>query len=202
MLHCVRPRSVQSIVRCQRASSFKPIPPHFSRRCRASGLVHLLTVVCLVVTAVVSLSDLHALAGMILVAAVMMITFVCPFILLILQRSKVRSHGARFPALNVFVENAITQRWCRLSCKAPGTKRGQVTQQVRTRSNSLPFHSCRTLQATSFAKMTAPWQATAAARPGGERSPNRQPLSLPPAHRPAAASQQHRHPQQLSPVWL
>ena len=90
------------------------------------------------VTAVVSLSDLHALAGMILVAAVMMITFVCPFILLILQRSKVRSHGARFPALNVFVENAITQRWCRLSCKAPGTKRGQVTRKVCTRSNSLP----------------------------------------------------------------
>ena len=52
--------------------------------------MHLLTVVCLVVVAVVSLSDLHALAGMLLVAAVIMIMFVCPFILLILQRKKVR----------------------------------------------------------------------------------------------------------------
>ncbi len=43
------------------------------------------------IIAVVSLSDLHALAGMLLVAAVIMITFICPFILLILQRSKVRA---------------------------------------------------------------------------------------------------------------
>ena len=50
----------------------------------------MLTVVCLVIVAVVSLSDLHALAGMLLVAAVMMIMFVCPFILLILQGRKVR----------------------------------------------------------------------------------------------------------------
>ena len=55
--------------------------------------MHLLTVVCLVVVAVVSLSDLHALAGMLLVAAVIMIMFVCPFILLILQRKKVRCSG-------------------------------------------------------------------------------------------------------------
>jgi hypothetical protein len=46
-------------------------------------------VVCLVVAAAVSLSELHALAGMLLVAAVVMIMFVCPFILLILQRNKV-----------------------------------------------------------------------------------------------------------------
>jgi hypothetical protein len=44
-----------------------------------------------VAIAVVSLSDLHALAGILLVAAVIMITFICPFILLILQRSKVRA---------------------------------------------------------------------------------------------------------------
>ena len=58
----------------------------------------MLTVACLVVAAVISLSDLHALAGLLLVAAVMMITFVCPFILLILQRSKVQSRNLHFIA--------------------------------------------------------------------------------------------------------
>ena len=114
-----------------------PIPSNRSPRYRASGAVHLLTVACLVLAAVVSLSDLHALAGMILVAAVVMITFVCPFILLILQRSKVRSHSTRFRALNFF-DDAITEVWCRLSCKAPGTRRAQATQKVCRRGSFLP----------------------------------------------------------------
>ena len=58
----------------------------------------MLTVAFLVVAAVISLSDLHALAGLLLVAVVMMITFVCPFILLILQRSKVQSQNLLFVA--------------------------------------------------------------------------------------------------------
>jgi hypothetical protein len=75
-------------------------------RYRVSGGFHSLTVVCLVIVAVVSLSDLHVLAGVLLVAAVMMIMFVCPFILLILQRSKVRaSHGPQKFTCKLNTEN-------------------------------------------------------------------------------------------------
>jgi hypothetical protein len=72
----------------------------------------MLTVACLVVAAVISLSDLHALAGLLLVAAAMMITFVCPFILLILQRSKVQSQILLFLASTAldFFYHSITTR--------------------------------------------------------------------------------------------
>ncbi len=67
----------------------------------------MLTVAFLVVAAVISLSDLHALAGLLLVAVVMMITFVFPFI-----REARCNHetSTSLQALPLLIDHFITTR--------------------------------------------------------------------------------------------